>query len=50
MVRDKNDRHILAAAVTGKCDMIITGDKDLLILKSCRNIRILNSKGAKKYV
>lgn len=50
MVRDNNDRHILAAAVAGKCDMIITGDKDLLVLKSCRNIHILNSKGAKRYV
>lgn len=50
IVRDKNDRHILAAAVVAKSDMIITGDKDLLVLKTCRNIRILNSKGAKKYV
>lgn len=50
IVRDNNDRHILAAAVAGKCDMILTGDKDLLVLKSCRNIRILNSKEAKRHV
>lgn len=49
MVRDKYDRHVLAAAVSSNCDLIITGDKDLLVLDSCRNIRILTSKGAKRY-
>ena len=49
MVRDKYDRHVLAAAVASNCDLIITGDKDLLVLDSCRNIRILTSKGAKRY-
>ena len=31
--RDADDDNILAAAVTGNCDCIITGDKDLLVLK-----------------
>ena len=48
-IRDKWDRHVLAAAVAGKCELIITGDKDLLILNNVRDIRILTSKGAKKY-
>ena len=49
MVRDKHDRHVLAAAVAAKCELIITGDKDLLVLKKCHNIHILTSKGAMKY-
>ena len=31
--RDPDDDNILAAAVSGNCDCIITGDKDLLVLK-----------------
>jgi len=50
MVRDKYDRHVLAAAVAANCDLIITGDRDLLVLKKCRNVHILTSKGASKYV
>ena len=50
MMRDKYDRHVLAAAVAAKCELMIAGDKDLLVLESCRNVRILTSKGAKKYV
>ena len=49
MVRDRHDRHVLAAAVAAKCELIITGDKDLLVLKKCHNIHILNSNGAMKY-
>jgi putative PIN family toxin of toxin-antitoxin system len=50
MVRDRNDRHVLAAAVAAQCELLLTGDKDLLVLKSCRNVRIVTSKGAMKYV
>ena len=49
MVRDIYDRHVLAAAVASKCELIITGDKDLLVLDSCRDVRILTSKGTKRY-
>ena len=31
--RDPDDDNILAAAMSGNCDCIITGDKDLLVLK-----------------
>ena len=34
IVRDKHDRHVLASAIVSKCKYIITGDKDLLVLKS----------------
>jgi len=42
--RDIDDDNILAAAVSGKCDCIITGDKDLLVLKEYAGIEILNPR------
>lgn len=39
--RDPNDNRVLEAAVAGKCDFIVTGDRDLLVLKKYKNIRIL---------
>ncbi len=42
--RDPDDDNILAAAVAGKCDFIITGDKDLLVLKHFEGIKILSPK------
>jgi len=39
--RDKGDLPILGAAVGGKCDCLVTGDKDLLALKRFRGIPIL---------
>lgn len=44
ILRDKHDKHVLACAVTAHCDMIITGDKDLLILKECKGIPIFTAK------
>ena len=41
IVRDKDDNRVLEAAVEGKCQYIITGDKDLLDLKSYHQITIL---------
>ena len=43
-VRDRNDRHILAAAMMGKVDYIVTGDADLLSLKTYDNISIVQSR------
>lgn len=39
--RDKDDDNILAAALAVCCDCLITGDKDLLILKKYEGIPIL---------
>jgi predicted nucleic acid-binding protein len=39
--RDPDDDAILATAVAGNADCIVTGDQDLLVLESFRNIRIL---------
>lgn len=41
VVRDVDDNRVLEAAVAGKCQYIITGDKDLLDLKSYNRIIIL---------
>ena len=42
--RDKNDDVVLATAVTGKADVIVTGDDDLLVLKSYQGIRIVTPR------
>jgi putative PIN family toxin of toxin-antitoxin system len=42
--RDRDDDNILAAAVAGNCDCIITGDKDLLVLGFFRDIKILSPR------
>ncbi len=39
--RDPDDDRVLAAAMTGKCDCIVTGDKDLLELGKFLGIPIL---------
>lgn len=43
--RDADDDNILATAVTGNCDCIITGDNDLLVLKRFEEIGILSPRG-----
>lgn len=42
--RDPNDDQILADALINQVDVIITGDKDLLDMKSYKGIRILLPK------
>jgi putative PIN family toxin of toxin-antitoxin system len=39
--RDPDDDIVLATALTGKCDCILTGDKDLLDIKIFQGIEIL---------
>lgn len=41
IVKDKDDNRVLEAAVEGECKVIITGDKDLLKLKSFQDIEIV---------
>jgi len=43
IVRDKHDRHVLACADLTKCNIIVSGDKDLYELKKFKNIQILKS-------
>lgn len=39
--RDPDDDIVLATALAGGCDCIVTGDQDLLVLKKIRQIPIL---------
>ena len=41
--RDDADNHILADAVNGAADVIVSGDRDLLVLHPFRGIPILTS-------
>jgi uncharacterized protein len=43
VVRDEDDNRVLEAAVAGKCQFIITGDKDLLDLKVYQGIKIMTA-------
>ncbi len=40
---DEDDDRVLEAAVEGKCDYIVTGDKELLELNIYKKIKILNA-------
>ena len=42
--RDSDDDNILAAAAAGNCECIVTGDKDLLVLKEYDEIKILSPR------
>jgi uncharacterized protein len=42
--RDKDDDVVLATALAGKANIIVTGDDDLLELKNFRDIRILSPR------
>lgn len=44
ILKDDDDNRVLEAAIEGKCDVIITGDRELLELASYRNIKILTSE------
>lgn len=39
--RDPDDDQVLAAAISGRCDCIVSGDKDLLVLGSFSGILIV---------
>lgn len=42
--RDPDDDMVLGSALSGKADMIVTGDKDLLVLKNFSKIPILTPR------
>ena len=46
MSRDPDDDEILAAAVAGQVDLVVSGDNDLLTLKQYRSIPILSPADA----
>ena len=44
--RDPDDDHVLACARAGKADLIVSGDRDLLILHAYQDIPILSTTDA----
>jgi len=42
--RDKDDDTIIQCGLDGNVDFIITGDKDLLVIREYGNIKIINPK------
>ena len=38
---DPGDDNIIATAVSANCDCLISGDKDLFLLKKFQNVRII---------
>jgi putative PIN family toxin of toxin-antitoxin system len=42
--RDEDDDWVLATALAGRSEMIVSGDKDLLVLKQFQGIRILSPR------
>ena len=42
-LRDPADNKILETAVVGKCNWLVTGDKDLLSAKKYQDIKIVNA-------
>jgi uncharacterized protein len=42
-LRDADDLHVLGCAVAARADAIVSGDQDLLVLRSFANIPILTS-------
>ncbi|MBI2032189.1 MAG: putative toxin-antitoxin system toxin component, PIN family [Candidatus Levybacteria bacterium] len=44
ILNDKDDNRVLEAAIEGRCNYIVTGDKELLELKKYKNIKIVNAK------
>jgi putative PIN family toxin of toxin-antitoxin system len=43
-LRDKDDIPVIAAAINGNSDFLVTGDKDLLEVNTKYNIQIVNPK------
>ncbi len=44
-VRDPDDAWVLASAIVGKADVLVTGDRDLLDLAGRVPVRILDARG-----
>lgn len=47
--RDPDDDAVLATAVAGRCDWLVTGDKDLLSLQQYEGVRIVSPRDFWRY-
>ena len=50
VVRDPKDNHVLAAAMAGDCRYVITGDRDLLVLKTYKHVSFIKPADFMKLV
>lgn len=41
--RDPDDEAVIACAVAARADLIVSGDRDLLVLKTYGRVRIVNA-------
>jgi putative PIN family toxin of toxin-antitoxin system len=48
--RDPNDDQVLACALAAQADLIVSGDKDLLVLRHYRGIPIFGSSNALTFI
>ena len=45
VTRDRKDDYLLAYAVVGRADYLVTGDRDLLVLGEVEGVRIVSPAG-----
>jgi putative PIN family toxin of toxin-antitoxin system len=50
VVEDADDDHVLAAAIAGSVDLIVSGDRHLLALGAHKNIRIITPAEAVRLI
>ena len=49
-IRDPDDAWILASAIEGRCDVLVTGDRDLLDIADAAPLPILSPRGFWEFV
>ena len=49
-IRDSDDAWVLASAIDGRCDVLVTGDRDLLDIADAAPLPILSPRGFWEFV
>lgn len=49
-LQDPKDAHILAAAIVSGCDVVVTGDRDLVSLREVEGVKILRPSQARRLI
>lgn len=49
-IKDKDDVQVVGTAISGNCEILITGDKELMALKNIEGIRIVSPSDAWRLV